>query len=114
MVTQIQKQKEVQFSAKFQDHHMQVNIEGTVVGQDIKRMSRFLRNLLTVPVESWKLQFEHLDALSLRGIRIILKFVQALKRQGKHVEIIGASPMFVLLVNEMNLQHWFETAAMEL
>ena len=106
--------QDVRFSAKMQDHHLQVKIEGTVVGADIRRMRRFLKRLLSLPVEHWRLQFEHLDAVSLRGIRIILKFVQALRRQGKQVEIAGASPMFILLVNEMNLQHWFGMASVKL
>lgn len=87
----------VDFSAnkKFVD----LTLEGTILGEHVQPLRDFLQNVSYSPGNQWTLRLEALDAISLRGLRVLLKFAQVIRQRGYevHIKSIQSSVLATLL-----------------
>jgi len=86
---------------------VEVILEGTIFDEHITALRDFLQNVSYFPGKQWALQLEDLEAISVRGLRVLLKFAKVIRQRGYEVQIksIQASVLAVML--ELNVCEHF-------
>jgi anti-anti-sigma factor len=84
-----------------------VRLEGTILSEHAAALRDFLRNLSYFRGTSWKLELKNLAVISLRGLRVLVKFAREIQRRGYQVEITSIQPAIVATFLEMGVYELF-------
>ena len=84
-----------------------MKLEGTILGEHGNALRDFLQNVTYFPGNRWTLQLEDLDAISLRGLRVLLKFAKVIRQRGYEVEIKSIPPSVLATMQELNMCEYF-------
>ena len=87
---------------------VEVKLEGTIIGEHVNALRDFLQNVTYFPGNKWALQLEDLEAISLRGLRVLRKFAKVIRQRGHEVEIKSIQPaVLVPPCRKLNVCEYF-------
>jgi anti-anti-sigma regulatory factor len=86
---------------------VELRLEGTILGEHSDALRDFLRNLGYFPGNRWTLQLENLDVLSMRALKVLVKFVNVIRRRGHEVEIVGIQAGMLAMLMDLGLHGLF-------
>lgn len=86
---------------------VEVFLEGTILGEHVTPLRDFLIDVSSFPGNHWTLQLEDLEVISLRGLRVLVKFAQALRQRGFEVKITSIRAAVLATMLELNLCEYF-------
>lgn len=85
-----------------------ITLEGTIIGAQSVKLKHFLRTISEFPAETWIFHLSKLDVLSVRGIRTLTQFAEAMRQTRGRVQIQGINPALLFLFREMGLVPLFD------
>ncbi len=80
---------------------VEVRLEGTILSEHVDALRDFLKNVIDFPGNRWGLELEDLEVISLRGLRVLVKFAKVLRRRGDEVEIKSIQPSVFSTLREL-------------
>ena len=86
---------------------VEVRLEGTILSEHLNALRDFLKNVTDFPGNQWTLQLEDLEVISLRGLRVLLKFAKVIRQRGYEVEMKSLQPSLLATLLELNLCEYF-------
>jgi len=86
---------------------VELRLEGTILGEHTEALRDFLRNLSYFPGNRWMLQLENLDVMSMRALKVLVKFANIIRRRGYKVEIAGIQPGMLAMLMDLGLHGLF-------
>lgn len=87
---------------------VELRLEGTILGEHTGALSDFLRNLSHFPGNRWTLQLENLDVMSMRALKVLVKFANIIRRRGHEIEIVGIQPGVLAMLMDLGLHTLFD------
>ena len=86
---------------------VELRLEGTILSEHTGVLGDFLRNLGYFPGNRWTLQLENLDVMSLRALKVLVKFVNVIRRRGHEVEIVSIQAGMLAMLMDLGLHGLF-------
>lgn len=87
---------------------VELRLEGTILGEHADALRDFLRNLSHFPGNRWTLQLENLDVMSMRALRVLIKFVNVVRQRGHQVEIVSIQTGMLAMLMDLGLHALFD------
>ncbi|MGH7450697.1 MAG: STAS domain-containing protein [bacterium] len=86
---------------------VELRLEGTILGEHTDALGDFLKNLSYFAGNRWTLQLENLDVMSMRALKVLVKFVNVIRRRGHEVEIVGIQAGMLAMLMDLGLHGLF-------
>ena len=86
---------------------VELRLEGTILSEHTAALRDFLRNLSYFPGTQWTLQLENLEVMSMRALRVLLKFVNVIHRRGYEVQVTSIQPGMLAVLMDLGLHELF-------
>jgi anti-anti-sigma factor len=93
--------------------HVTLRLEGTILGEHTEALRDFLRNLSYFAGNRWTLQLENLDVMSMRALKVLIKFANVIRRRGYQVEIASIQPAMLAILMDLGLHDRFAWKAVK-
>ena len=72
---------------------VEVRLAGAIIlGEHLAALRDFLKNVTYFPGNKWALQLEKVNVISLRGLRVLIKFAKIIRQRGYAVEMKSIHP----------------------
>jgi anti-anti-sigma factor len=86
---------------------VELRLEGTILGEHCAALRDFLKNLSYFPGNRWTLQLENLDVMSMRALKVLVKFVNIIHQRGHEIEIVGIQAGMRAMLMDLGLHGLF-------
>ncbi len=86
---------------------VELRLEGTILGEHTEALRDFLKNLSYFPGNRWTLQLENLEVMSMRALKVLVKFVNIIRQRGYEVEIVSIQPGMHAILMDLGLHDLF-------
>ncbi|GEM_PF-3382737 len=69
--------------------HVNLRLEGTILSEHTGALRDFLQNLSYFRGTKWTLELENLDVISMRALKVLVKFAKIIRKRGYDVEAVN-------------------------
>lgn len=90
-----------------QERVVKLKLEGTILGKQVKALRDFLKNVMEIPGNKWTLQLDHVNEISLEGLRVLARFAKEIQRRGHELVVTNIQPELLATFRELNLRENF-------
>ncbi len=93
--------------------HVTLRLEGTILSEHTESLRDFLRNLSYFAGNQWTLNLENLEVMSMRALKVLVQFVNIIRRRGYEVEIVSIQPAMLAILMDLGLHSLFTWKAVK-
>jgi anti-anti-sigma factor len=84
-----------------------LRLEGTILSEHTGALRDFLRNLSYFRGTRWTLQLKNLEVMSMRALKVLVKFVNVIRRRGYEVQVTSIQPGMLAVLMDLGLHELF-------
>ncbi len=85
-----------------------IALEGVILGESVKELQAFLRDVACFRATQWRLQLQALHVISNNGLRQLVQLAHLLQRRGQTLRIDNIHQNVYTTLQELKLVHEFE------
>lgn len=86
---------------------VEVRLEGSILSEHTPALLDFLKNVSYFPGNRWVLQLGNLEVMSIRALRVLVKFAKVIRRRGYMVEIACIRSTMLATLLDLKLHEYF-------
>ena len=87
--------------------HVELRLEGSILREHTASLREFLQNLSYFHGTKWTLELENLDVISMRALKVLVKFAQVIRRRGYEVEVTSIQPSMLATFLDLGVHESF-------
>ena len=82
-----------------------LTVSGTIIGDHGQELRDFVQNLSYFPGSDWRLCMTEVDAMSLIGMRALVKYARVLRKKGCQLVVENISPGLRHALKQLKAEH---------